>query len=133
MGATDRITGKDLYVTFCGTAMSGDFTSVSFNEEGDLVDLTAAADAFHYYASLNCKDGECTLEAFYGGSATFVNVAVNTAGTLIIAPKGTAATNPKYTWSRAIVKSREQSLPYDDGVTISVTFQLSSAFAESAW
>lgn len=133
MAAADRITGKDVYVSFAGTEISGDFTSVTFSEEADLADLTAADDAVHYYVSLERKDGECAFEAFYGGSANLAALAVNAAGTLIIGPKGTAASNPKYTWSRAIVKSREMEMPYDDGVTISVTFQLSSAFAESAW
>jgi len=133
MATTDRITGKDLYVSFAGVVLSGDFTSVTFNTEGDLVDVTAGADTSHYYVPLGRTDGEVTVESFYAGTATWQGVAVNTAGTLIIAPKGTASGNPKFTCARAIVKSREMSVPFDDGVTMSVTFQQSAAMAESAY
>lgn len=133
MANTDRITGKDVYVTFAGTEISGDFTSVSFSEEGDMVDVTAGGETYHYYIPLDRTDGECTVEAFYGGSVVFNALAVNTAGTLIIAPKGTAATNPRYTVTRAIVKERSKEMPFDDGVTLSVTFQFSSALTADSY
>jgi len=133
MATTDRITGKDLYVTFAGTSLHGDFTSVTFNTEGDLVDVTAGADTSHYYVPLGRTDGECTVESFYAGTATWQAVAVNTAGTLVIAPKGTASGNPKFQCARAIVKSREMTNPFDDATVMSVTFQLSGEMAESAY
>lgn len=133
MATTDRITGKDLYVAFNDTNIGGDFTSVTFSEEGDLVDVTAGADSSHYYVPLERKDGECTVESFYAGTAVWTALAVNTVGTLTIAPKGTATGSPKYEWSRAIVKSRELSQPFDDGVTMSVSFQFSSAMTASSY
>ena len=133
MATTDRITGKDLYASFDAVTLSGDFTSVTFNTEGDLADVTAGADTAHYYIPLGRTDGECTIESFYAGTVTWQGVAVNTAGTLIIAPKGTAATSPKFTCTRAIVKSREMASPFDDGTTMSVTFQLSAAITETAY
>ena len=133
MATTDRITGKDLYVTFAGVVLSGDFTSVSFNTEGDLADVTAGADAAHYYVPLERTDGEVTVESFYAGTTMWQGVAVNAVGTLIIAPKGTASTSPKFTCTRAIVKTREMSLPFDDGVTMSATFQQSAAMTEGAY
>ena len=133
MAATDRITGKDVYVTFGGTVLSGDQTAVSISQEGDLVDLTAAADAFHNWVSLAREDGEVSVESYWAGTATFQKVDVLTAGTLIIAPKGTATLNPKYTWANAIVKSRDHEMPFDDGVTWSVTFALGAALVEGAY
>ncbi len=131
-GYCDRITGKDLYVTFAGVVLRR-LHPVSFNNEGDLADVTAGADTAHYYVPLERTDGEVTVESFYAGTVAWQGVAVNTAGTLEIAPKGTASGNPKFTCARAIVKSREMSVPFDDGVTMSVTFQQSAAMAESAY
>ena len=137
MANTDRISGKDVYVSFAGTEISGDFTSVSFSEEEDLIDVTAGDDTYHYYLPLNRKDGECSIESFWAGTATFQALAVGSAGTLLIGPRGTATgatpSNPKYTWDRVVVKTREVEHPFDNSVTYSVTFQFSSALAESAY
>lgn len=133
MANTDRFTGKDVYVTFNGTVISGDFTSVEFSEEADLADVTAGGDSYHYYIPLERKDGECSVESFFGGTTTFDALEVNTVGTLIVAPKGTTSGNPKYEWTRAIVKERSSSMPFDDGVTWSVTFQLSSELSASTY
>lgn len=134
MTAANRITGKDLYVSFQGTDVSGDFTSVSFEETEDTVDVTAGADLAHYYIPTR-KDGTADLEAFYDGSTETVwdKIAVGASGTLIIAPSGTANGEAKYEWTRAIVTSRSLEIPFDDGVKVTATFQFSSAGTESAY
>ena len=134
MAAANRITGKDVYVTFDAVAIHGDFTSVSFEETEDTVDVTAGADTSHYYVPTR-KDGTASIEVFYDGSteAVWDKLAPGAAGTLIVGPKGTALGYPKYTWSRAIVSSRGLDLPFDDGVKVSAEFQFSSAVTEATW
>lgn len=134
MANTGRIAGKDLYVSFNGTVISGDQTSVSWSEEGDMADVTAAADAFHYYVYMR-KDGTLDFEAFFDASSTtaYAACAVGSEGTLIVGPAGTASGKPKYTWTRAVVASRGMAIPFDDGVTWPCTFQFSSAVSEGAY
>lgn len=135
MANSGRITGKDLYIAFNGTDISADFTSVSFSEEGDLVDVTAGDDTYHYYVPTDRVDGTCDYEGYYdsAGSVAWTALPVNTAGTLTIAPLGTAATNPKWEWSRVIVQSRSPEIPFDGGITVSATFQFSSALTQSSY
>ena len=135
MANTGRISGKDLFVTFGGTEVHGDFTSVGRAEEGELVDVTAGADTYHYFLSLARKNGTSAFEAFYDGSTTTVwdAIAPNTAGTLVIAPKGTASSMPRWIWTRALVANREITFPFDDGVKVTATFQYSSDVTEDTY
>jgi hypothetical protein len=135
MAVTDRISGKDVYVSFNGTVLDADFTSVSVSEEADQVDVTAADEASHYYVGVR-KDGTVDMELFYNAGTAqteFDAVAVNAAGTLIVGPRGTASTYPKLTWTRAIVKTRGLEMPFDAEVKLTVNFQLSSALTRGSW
>jgi hypothetical protein len=134
MANTDRISGKDVFVSFLGYDLSADFTSVSFSEDGDHIDVTAADDDYHYYIPVR-KDGTIDFEGFYTSpdATVFGTVAVNAAGTLIIGPAGTATGRPKYTWNRVVVASRSLDMPFDDGVTFSVSFQMSSEVEEGTF
>lgn len=135
MANTGRITGKDVYVTFNGVVISGDFTSVGRSDEGENVDVTAGADTYHYFVSLGRTNGTVPFECMYDGSTTTVwaGIAPNAAGTLIIAPKGTASGNPKWTCNRALVNSREITFPFDDAVTVSAEFQVSASWSETSY
>ena len=135
MANTGRISGKDLYVTFNSVPVHGDFTSVSIADEDDQIDVTAGADTFHYFLSLGRRNATMDFEAFYDGSTTTVwaGIAPGAAGTLIVSPKGTAVTMPKWTWSRALVQNRNIDLPFDDGVTVTAAFQTSALVSESTW
>lgn len=132
MAATARITGKDLYVTFDGTPISGDYTSVTVNEEEDLADLTAGADEYHYFVNMR-RNGTIDFEAFYAGSAVMQALDPGAAGTLVIAPKGTVAANPQWTWARALVQRRSLPIPFDDGIRMTATFQLSSEISDTVY
>ena len=137
MANTDRATGKDVYIAFGGTDISADFTSVSVSESGENVDLTAADDTYHYYASLNRTDGTIEFSGFYdsaaNGSAVWTKLAPNTAGTLTVGPLGTAAGKPKREWARVLVASRDQEMPFDGGITVSASFQISAALSETTY
>ena len=135
MASAGRITGKDIYVTFGGTVISGDFTSVNRSDEADLADATAGADTRHYYIATGREDGNVGFECMYDGSTVTVWTAIapNAQGTLIIAPKGTTAGYPKWTTNKAIVASREIDFPFDDAVTVTAEFQVCLAWSETTW
>ena len=134
MGAATRISGKDLTISFAGTYIEGDVTSVSVADEGELVDVTAGDETFHYFISLARRNATVDFGAFYEGTTTIWDVIPpNTAGTLIIAPKGTASGNPKWTWDRALVQNRNIELPFDGAVTVTANFQTSALLAETTY
>jgi hypothetical protein len=120
-------------VSFAGTEISGDLTSLTFSQTADMADVTAQNETVHYYIPLDRTDGECTVEGFWAGTANFNVYELSSVGTLIVAPAGTASTKHKYTCNRAIVTQREQSIPFDEGVTVSVTFQLSAALTQGTY
>ena len=132
MANSTRISGKDVVVSFNGTNIEGDVTSVSVSDEGELVDVTAGDETFHYFISLARRNATIDFEAFYEGTTTIWDaVAPNLAGTLIIQPRGTAAALPKWTWDRALVSSRSIELPFDGASTISLAFQTSALVTEA--
>ena len=135
MANTGRISGKDLYVTLNAIALHGDFTSVSVSDEADLVDVTAGADTYHYFLELNRRNQTLDFSAYYDGSTTTVwdGVAPNANGTLIVAPKGTTAGNPCWTWTAAVVQSRSVDMPFDGGVTVSATIQCNALVSETSY
>jgi len=135
MPTTGRYAGKDVHVTFGGTVVSGDFTSFGRSEEDDQIDVTAGAETSHYMLSLGRISGESPLEVFYDGSTITVWNALfpGNAGTLIVAPLGTAAGKPKWTWSRALLSKREVTLPFNDSIKVTAAFAYSSLCTEATW
>ena len=136
MAVAGRMTGKDLYATFGGTVLSGDFTSVSVAEEADLEDVTAGAETVHYYLFTRA-DGTVDLEAYFnmasGGSAERAVMDPGDSGTLIIGPRGTTSTYPRWTCARALVKTRRMDYPFETGARMRVSFQFSAAWTEDAY
>ena len=135
MPGNERYAGKDVYATFGGTVISGDITSFKRSGADDQVDVTAGAETFHYYLSLGRVDGTGDIEVFYNGATVTVwnAMAPGAAGTLIVGPMGTASGKPKWTWSRALVANRDITVPFDDAITVSASFQFSSACSETTY
>lgn len=136
MGVDGRMTGKDLYMTFGGSVFSGDFTTVSVAEEADLEDVTAGSEVVHYYLFTR-SDGTVDLESYFnkaaGGSAERAVVALGSAGTLIIAPRGTESTYPLWTCTRALVKTLRMDYPFGTGARMRASFQFSAAWTETSY
>mgnify|MGYP001562521291 CR=1 FL=1 len=134
MANTGRVTGQNVFLSLAGVDLSPDFTKVSIKDEANMIDVTAADETFHYYLT-TLRDGSLDLECFYDGATTTVwnAVAPGTAGTLIVGPKGTASGNPKWTWTRALLKSRNVDMPFNDSVTVKATMQFSSLVTEATY
>jgi hypothetical protein len=131
MAIANRYTGKDLYAEFicaAGTiALSGDQRSLTVDREVDVVDITAGSDTDKSYLA-TLKDGTAEIEVMDQASnaATGLEAALaeGTSGTLIYAPKGTAASSPKRGFA-AIVQSISVEYPYSDAVVYTLSFQKS--------
>jgi len=131
MTIANRYTGKNLYAEFicpAGTILlTGDQRSLSVDREADMVDVTAGDETDKSYTS-RLKDGTAEVTVLDQGSvlATGLEAAMpeGTSGTLLYAPQGTAAGNPKRGFA-AIVQSISTEYPYDDVVEYTISFQKS--------
>jgi hypothetical protein len=123
-------TGHALYVSFGGTAITGDQRTFSKNEKIDKVDITAGDDDDRDYLT-TIKDvtmAMTILDNSTAGSAVKSALAIGNAGTLLIGPEGTASGKPKYTCV-AFVESNDTEYPYDGEVEFNVTFQRQGAWS----
>jgi hypothetical protein len=124
--------GKDVEVDFASVDVSGDGRSVSYEETADTLDDTVyGADNRTKLASL--LDGTGSLEALdiTGAWATaWQGLAPGTTGTMDIFPEGNTSGKRKVSFI-AIIKSRSLQMPYDDLATLSVSFEISGAVAET--
>ena len=134
MSAANRITGKNVVLSFGGTDIRPHYTTFTVNESIDTVDVTAADEASRYYIP-TISDASMSMDAFFDGTTETVWDAVvpGTAGTLILGPSGTATGSLKYTWGRVIATGRDRTFPFDGAVTLSVAFQASGTCIESTY
>lgn len=134
MAAGQRVAGTALYVKFNTVVLTGDHTSFSWDNAGDNVDLTAADDTFHYYAPMRANS-TFTLETYYNAGTETVWDAVvpNAIGSLEVGPIGTAAGSPKYSCTRVLISGRPITIPFDGGVSYTVSMQASAAVSESTY
>lgn len=124
-----KYAGSALYATWICAAgtivLSGSQTEYSNNLTRDQYDASAGSDAYRTYVA-GIMDHTHSLSAKHdaGGTALMnaLRVAANQIGTLIVAPEGTASTKPKETYP-VNVNSLDNAFPYDNVVTISVSFQ----------
>ncbi len=133
-----RHTGKDLYVAFAGTPLTGDQTRFTITIEQGLEETTTTADADRTYIA-TLADAAFKLEILERGTAgtAMLNaVRVGGSGTLLWGPLGTAAGNPKG-GAFAIVTANEVAHPYDDVAIRTIRWQRSGAFVfdetEDTW
>lgn len=104
-------------------AIEGDFRSATYEPSIDLYDATAGADANKSYIA-GVKDGRVSISCVMQSKGTALTNALKegTAGTLIIGPEGTAATNPKYTIP-GIAMGARFNFPYNDVVEFTCDIQ----------
>jgi hypothetical protein len=122
-----EFTGKNLYIKFGTTVLSGDYRSLSSSPEIGLVQSTAGSDADHTYLT-TIKDGRYSYSglAQVGGSVLLAALLEGTEGTLEIGPEGTANGKPKET-AVCISLGAQFNYPYDNVVEISCEFQKTGA------
>lgn len=127
-----EFTGKNLYVSFGGTVLSGNQRTFSANEEAGLVDASAGADVARSYLK-TLEDGTATIEILgddgAGGPTLWAAVKPGTSGSLIWAEEGNTTGQPRHTVN-ALVSSRKKDSPYDDVVVYTVEFQFSGTVTD---
>ena len=130
-----RYTGKDLSVRWGTVTLSGDYRTLTVSEETDMVEVSAGSDAVKTYVP-TLMDGKAELEILdttgTTGQTQWAAVEPQTAGTLTWSPLGTVTGMPKY-FAPAIVTSREREFPYNDVVSIKISFQLNGPVTETTW
>lgn len=127
MAVANRVTGKDLYVSFGGVAVTADYREFSVEPTIDTVDKTAGAETDKSYIG-TLKDATASLTYAYAGSAgTAISTKfqVGTEGALLWGPQGTATGQPKGGWQNAIVTGHSKPHTYNDLIVRTVTFQKS--------
>ena len=127
MAVENRFTGKDLYVKFNTTVLSGAHTNFQWSTTGDQADLTAGADTFHYFVGMR-EATTMSMDSWMNGSTLtpWNAVAINTVGSLEVGPYGTATGKPKYSWSRTLVSGVDPAVPYDGGITYAIKWNASA-------
>lgn len=119
-------TGKNLYISFGGTVVSGKQRTLSKNGSMDTVDTTSGADTDKSYAT-TLRDATFDITILDDGTAganARQALAEGNSGTLIYGPEGTATGKPKYE-CYAHVTSFNTSYPYDGEVEFQVSLQKS--------
>jgi hypothetical protein len=121
-----KLSGKNLYVSFAGVALSGEQRSFDVTLSQETADSTAGADNYRNFVN-TVKSIEASLEIVMkehstGGSAIKAALAAGAEGTLLWGPEGTATGKPKYGFY-ALISEASETIPFDDVWTKSVTFQ----------
>lgn len=127
MAVANRVTGKDLYVSFGAVAITADFREFTVSPTIDTVDKTAGSETDKSYIP-TLKDATATLTYAYSGSAgTAISTKfqIGTEGALLWGVEGTATGKPKGGWQNAIVTAHDKPVVYNDLIVRTVTFQKS--------
>jgi hypothetical protein len=124
-----RYTGRNMFIEWTpdgGSAirLDGDYRTVTLSEEIDSIDATAGADTFKKFipglqevtVDLEMLDNDAHASTFYAA------IEPGDVGTLVLGPHGNETGKIKFTIP-AMVESREREYPYDDVVTLKVTFK----------
>src|SRR3990167_3380247 len=121
--------GKNLYVTYGGTVISGDQRTLSWDYSTDSADTTAGADVDK--SSITTTKGVTIsmtiLDNSTAGSTVRRALAVGGTGQLIWGPEGTASGKPKYGCGVNLM-SLSTDYPYDGEVEFEVEFERSGAW-----
>ena len=114
------------WICAAGTILLTDkFTTYDNNIVRDQYDGSGGDDTHReYIAGIADHTHSMSLKQALGGTALYAALALpaNQIGTLIVAPQGTVATNPKHTYP-ANISQVSHSFPYDNVVTISISWQ----------
>jgi len=127
------LTGKNLYVAFNGTNISGEYRKFDPGEGIGTVDQSAGADAAEtYLTTLTTGDATYVAVLQEDGSVVYTALAPGGEGTLEWAEEGTADGKMRH-WVNAIVTGRKQPIPYKEMIELSVTFLFSGTVTNTVY
>lgn len=125
------------YVHSGGTIdLQSQLRNVNLQEETDMVDSTAGTTNYREYI-LGLSDATLDIETVYNAAASPIGTADvkslrRSSGTVNYGPMGSASGYHKISRA-ALVSSLEFDSPYDDIVTVNISFQLSGAPTDGTW
>jgi hypothetical protein len=129
-----EMTGNNLYVAFCGTALNTDYRNFGADETGDTVDKSAGADtAKTYLATLS--DGSASFDGLYVGTAhPAESWDMFAEGTLEWGEQGTTAGSgyPRH-YVNAIFNKRSKKSPYNNVIEVSLGWQMSGTITNGTY
>lgn len=122
-----KLTGKNLYLQFGSTNLSGEQRTFDVTEQQETADTTAGADDYRNFAN-TVKMIEATAEIIMknhagGGSAVLAALALGTEGTLVWGAEGTATGKPKKGFLARLVDA-SQAIPFDNVYLLKLKFQM---------
>jgi hypothetical protein len=130
--------GSAMYLAWIWTGgtvpLNTDFRKFDWSPSLAMIESTAGPDSFREYIAGIGEGGDISLEVVMqsGGTAMLTALARGNAGTLLYGPEGTVTGKPKSTIP-AISKGPAYSQPFDDIVTLKVTFQQSAFETQAVW
>jgi hypothetical protein len=126
MSSTSRYTGTLLYVSFGGTAMTGDQRAFQVTESAGEINATAGSDPSEVYLA-GFIGREATMDQLgtTDGTTNWNAMPPGASGSLLWAPQGTATGKPKFTALSKLLE-RSQSYPYDDVVSVTYRWRINA-------
>lgn len=123
--------GTNMYIQFicaAGTVTpAAQYRSVKPTKNPNLLETTSGSDGYKTFVA-GIKEWDVAAEFLYNGTespmgtADFAILYDNPTGTITVGPLGTAAGSPKFS-GPVIVESCDPDFPYDELVTVSVTWR----------
>lgn len=109
------------------TVLTGDFRTFTYTPTTDFIDATAGSDTFRQrIPSFSDATAKFTAVQQAGGTALVNALAEKTYGTVIVGPEGTVTGKQKMSFA-AYSGGVQYSIPFDDIVEITITFQQDGA------
>lgn len=126
-----KYNSQDLEITFNGTDITGDGSTLDVDESEAAEDVTSFGETDGTYIPSGVTHRKATYDGFDDdGEAIYDALVPGTEGTLEWYPQGNSSGNPKKSVT-AIVTSRKRSFKVAKAVALSAEFQLSGAVTDS--
>lgn len=117
--------------------LSGQYRTLEMSAEADMLDNSSGSVSTRTFQA-GLKQGSYKYSGLHNGTGSPLGTAdlaalvEGTSGTIRVSPLGTASTSPR-TVQAAIVKSCNQSFPYDALAEVEVEWQGSGDITRGAW
>lgn len=116
---TNHYTGKNMFISFGGQIVSGEWLSFEFNRALAVIDVTAAGES-DFVGVSGVQSGHWKLTIFdkaQSGTMVAQALALGESAELIFGPQGNATGQPKFGFN-ALVTQVHQRFAYDDTVIL---------------
>lgn len=125
--------GSGAYIAFGGTALNADYRTLTWTNEGQIVDASAGSDAnVINLVALATGNVTMTMRAPAGGTANWAALQPKQSGTLELGPEGTASGKPR-SYVTAIVSSSAMTFGYNAVSEWTISWVFNSAVTNTGY